>query len=247
MMRNLLAGLALCGTSLLSLPASAMVDSQTLESMYKTLNGGNLSAMAKVAEQMVYYGIEDDRLYQQLAKTIEANLDPESAKIADNVAWLSKGLAASGDDKYKPVLDKMVASEDAKLKRYGKESLERLELYKQWNPLIRDHSSDGLAFEKGLYQVYYNMISSKEPELMRIGAKRIEFERISDPLVLDRLRDRLQEEAARDLSDRDWVDAVSWMARALAVSGGDAYRQDLLKVGEDAPNRKIARFATKYL
>ena len=246
-MHKLLAALALCGASLLSLPASAMVDSQTLESMYKTLNGGNLSAMAKVAEQMVYYGIEDDRLYQQLAKTIEANLVPESSKIADNVAWLSKGLAASGDDKYKPLLEKMATSTDTKLQRYGKESLERLELYKQWNPLIRDHSSDGLAFEKGLYQVYYNMISSKEPELMRIGAKRIEFERISDPLVLDRLRDRLQEEAARDLSDRDWVDAVSWMARALAVSGGDAYRQDLLKVGEDAPNRKIARFATKYL
>ncbi len=246
-MHKLLAALALCGASLLSLPASAMVDSQTLESMYKTLNGGNLSAMAKVAEQMVYYGIEDDRLYQQLAKTIEANLVPESTKIADNVAWLSKGLAASGDDKYKPVLEKMVASDDAKLKRYGKESLEQLELYKQWNPLIRDHSSDGLAFEKGLYQVYYNMISTQEPELMRIGAKRIEFERVSDPLVLDRLRDRLMDEAFNGDGNGDWADAVSWMARALAVCGGDQYRPDLLKVGEDAPNRKIARYATKYL
>ncbi len=25
-----------------------------------------------------------------------------------------------------------------------------------WNPLIRDHSSDPLSFEKGLYQVCYN-------------------------------------------------------------------------------------------
>lgn len=247
MMHKLLAALVLSSASLLSLPAGAMVEPQTLEAMYKTLTSGNLNTMAKVAEQMVYYGIEDDRLYQQLAKAIEANLDPESSKIADNVAWLSKGLAASGDGKYKPVLEKMVASTDTKLQRYGQESLERLELYKQWNPLIRDHSSDQLSFEKGLYQVYYNMISSSEPELMRIGAKRIEFERIGDPVLLDRLRDRLQQEAVRDVDDSDWEDAVSWMARALAVSGGDHYRADLMKVAEQATSSKVARYATKYL
>ena len=246
-MHKLLAALALSGASLLALPASAMVEAKLVESMYKTLTSGNLNTMAKVAEQMVYYGIEDDRLYQQLATTIDANLAPESSRIADNIAWLSKGLAASGDDKYKPLLEKMVASSDTKLQRYGKESLERLELYKQWNPLIRDHSSDGLAFEQGLYQVYYNMISSSEPELMRIGAKRIEFERISDPLLLDRLRDRLQQEAQRDVNDGDWEDAVSWMARALAVAGGDHYRADLMKVADQATSSKVARYATKYL
>lgn len=238
----------LASASLLPLSALAMVDQATLAELNRTFESGRLPAMSKAAEQLVYFGIDDDTLYQKVATAIETNLETATTKSdIDAVAWLCKGLAASGDDKYQAVLTKVAASSNKKLKKYGGQALASLDQYKVWNPLIRDHSSDNLAFEKGVYQVYYNMISTSDPELMRIGAKRVEFERIGDPLLLNKLRDRLLEEAMKDGDDSDWEDAVSWMARALAVSGGEPYFDDLRKVAAEAKNKKIGRYAVKYI
>jgi len=79
------------------------------------------------------------------------------------------------------------------------------------------------------------------------GAKKIIRNRVKDPAVLDVLEKLVLEMYDEKPRDRNHVDAVAWMIKALGAPVLPQYKATIEKIAKEAKNKKIRGYAKKTL
>ncbi len=94
---------------------------------------------------------------------------------------------------------------------------------------------------------YLRLLDSNNVREQRDAARLIERGRVKDPVVLDAVERALLRGYKADSSDRDHIDAMSWLCKALGSSGQSKYRSTLSTVAQNAPHKKLKGYAEKSL
>ncbi|MGL4896263.1 MAG: hypothetical protein ACRC47_15690, partial [Shewanella sp.] len=136
-MKPLVASILL-GISLLASPVWAQ--DYTVETYQEIFKGDNQFKQKQAIEALTLAGLSDPAIYDVLEAKLIASLPQATEKNAiDYSAWLVKGLAYSGNDKYSGTINNIINGDyHKKLKKYATQALENLDQYKKWNAILGD-------------------------------------------------------------------------------------------------------------
>lgn len=217
-------------------------------------------------------GLQDQALYQKVADLLKTGYSQEYEKEhADEMSWLCKALAASGDSKYRELLDEVAANAPSvKVKRYAKESSELIDTYAQRIQVLNatDDWDDELNSEENRL---VSMLRSDDVSLKRDASKIIVRNPNKDEKVFaaaaaalsDMSKDFYSDNRSVDVVDiynqhsfdttkgphlsRLQIDTMAWICKALAVSGDKRYIDLLEHVHDNTQSQKLSSYASKAL
>ncbi|MDT3273696.1 hypothetical protein Q4Q54_09380 [Shewanella sp. SP2S2-4] len=243
-MKPLFAGMLL-SISLLTAPLFAK--EYTVETYQEVFKGDNEFKQKQAIESLSLAGLSDPAIYDVLEAKLLASLPQATEKNAiDYSAWLVKGLAYSGNDKYSETINSIVnGNYHKKLKKYASQANENLAQYKKWNTILGDKSQYA-ADQSQQNNAFANALRSDDLELMRLAAKRIMDERQYDDFILAVLSNELKTPRLM-ADDKLAIDTYANMAKALASSGNADYRDVIENIATTSSNRKLQKYAASYL
>ena len=164
-----------------------------------------------------------------------------SDKWTDEMAWRCKALASSADKKYVNTLKTVSESTDSpKLKRHCQNALDRFDYFARYRAVISKPQLPGISAEGSSY---VHLISSGDPEMMRMGIRMIMTSSSPEEAVFDRVRDVLLAEYNHSPSDSKYIDSLSWLCKGLAISGNLKYAKSLETIEKSAASNKLQRYA----
>jgi len=94
---------------------------------------------------------------------------------------------------------------------------------------------------------YIRRLQSKNLKDKVWGAKKITRNRVTDPAVFDVLEQELLSMYNQNVRDRNHVDAVAWMLKALGASHMPKYKDTIKEIARKAKSRKVKGYAKKAL
>ncbi|MEJ2200471.1 MAG: FlgO family outer membrane protein [Desulfuromonadaceae bacterium] len=94
---------------------------------------------------------------------------------------------------------------------------------------------------------FIKMLHSRDLRSKTDAGKLIVREGVKDVVILDVVEEELLQGYLPSGSDRAYVDAMSWLCKALGSSGNSKYRGTLQTVAEKAPHGKLRKYAKKSL
>ncbi|WP_101759760.1 hypothetical protein [Oceanicoccus sp. KOV_DT_Chl] len=193
-------------------------------------------------------GLSSVAIYDVIENNLQTVYPTASSKAEiEQASWYAKVLGASGDDKYSTTLKGILNSgANKKVKKYASKGLDNIQKYQQWNPIIRDKSSYNPKYSQKI-NGFANMIKSQDWELKRIAAKRIHFEHLYDEFLLDAVEAEVKALYKDNYSDKTEIDCMAWLTKAIAGSGNTKYKDTVSMVANEAGNRKVKKYASKYL
>ncbi|AUD58161.1 hypothetical protein AYJ58_01045 [Shewanella sp. Pdp11] len=243
-MKPLFAGMLL-SISLLTAPLFAK--EYTVETYQEVFKGDNEFKQKQAIESLTLAGLSDPAIYDVLEAKLLASLPQATEKNAiDYSAWLVKGLAYSGNDKYSETINSIVnGNYHKKLKKYAGQALENITIYKKWNAILAD-KSQYTADQSQQNNAFANALRSDDLELMRLAAKRIMDDRQYDDFILAVLSNELKTPRLM-ADDKLAIDTYANMAKALASSGNADYRDVIENIATTSSNRKLQKYAASYL
>lgn len=193
-------------------------------------------------------GLQDQKLYQKVAEILRAGYTQEYEKDhADEMAWMCKALAASGDLQYRVLLDEVgQKSPSVKLQRYAKQSSEMIEQYAQRSKVLNatDSWDDQLSAEENRL---INMLTSEDVKLRRDAAKIIVRNVKTDEKVFVSASLTLKNMSEEVRSDSLSIDTMAWLCKALAASGDSSYLENLEFVHDKTQSLKLRKYAAKAI
>lgn len=232
----------------LTLSGGASAEEYDLAYYQEIFAKGNRTEQIKAAGSLEWAGLSDPVLFDLVkAKLDQVGPTAKSKGEIDYASWLLKALAFSGNEQYRAVLEEYSEKPfHKKLRKYAKQGQVALTQHSHWNPVISNPEHFDAAQSLKVNRLA-NMLRSDQMELKRIAAKRIHFEHLYDPYLLALLAERLQQEVPEMAGDKLTIDTYAWMAKALAGSAEPEYRPLIENLAETAPERKLQRYAKKYL
>lgn len=180
---------------------------------------------------------------QELAAGIDRNRD---ALRLDEVAWMCKALASSGEQRYEKMLDEIMGStSNKKVLMHCEKSKHSIERYADRRK-VQKNSPKLSGFSQEMSS-YINMLHSQDYLIKRDGIKNIMSSPESNEKVFDMVRDELMKElpSMSGSSPYNAVDAMSYACLCLSGSGVQKYKADLEKVMNQSRNKKLVKYATK--
>ncbi len=234
-----------------SFPALANSDrTAEVDKYIKMLGSASLKTRIDAAKFITRSGITDPRLFNIINEKLlhGYNINSLDRNHIDEMSWMCKALAASGSDNYAPTLEKIIQTATSdKLKRYAKQSLSLISEYAERNKLMADTTTidPGLSPE---INKYINMLRSDNFALKRDAAKSVYRGHFSEKKLFDVLSgELLKGYKLKPSKDRNHIDALAWMCKALASSGMVEYKQTLREVIENSSNPKLQKYARQSL
>jgi len=94
---------------------------------------------------------------------------------------------------------------------------------------------------------YISLLRSKSLRSKTDAGKLIVRNSVTDTATLDVVEEELLKGYMASGSDRNYVDAMAWLCKALGASGNAKYRETLGKVAEKAPHSKLRKYAKQSL
>jgi hypothetical protein len=195
-------------------------------------------------------GITDSRLYTIINKKLltEFNTKDLNRDHIDEMSWMCKALASSGSSDYIPTFEKIIqAANSAKLKKYAKQSLSLISEYAERNKLLNDTTNIDSNLSSEINK-YIKMLKSDNITFKRDAAKLIYRGQFSEKKLFDVLSDELLKGYKQtSTNDRNYIDAMAWMCKALASSGMTEYKQTLREIIENSSSMKLQKYAKQSL
>lgn len=221
--------------------------SKEVEQYIKIFNSGIVSRQIVAAKEITRAGLSDPKLFDLInTQLLDNYLQSSGSDHVDYMAWLCKALASSGLQKYKPTLVKVSKTTDnSKLKRYARQSLDNFEHYAEINRIIADESNAYPGHNPEVTKII-NMLKSDMMKLKTDAAKMVTRKDYSDPVIYEIINDELLA-GYTSATDNITVDAMSWLCKALATSGNSLYKKTLKKIAYNSHNKKLSKYANKAL
>lgn len=91
------------------------------------------------------------------------------------------------------------------------------------------------------------MLKSNDPKKIRFAAKKIARNYPQNSELLEVVNEELLKGYQKKTGDKYYIDAMSWLCNVIGLSGKNIYIPTLEKVGKEAPNRKLKKYAIKNL
>ena len=192
----------------------------------------------------------------------------------DLMSWYCKALSSSGQDRYKPTIEKVFNdSDNNKLKKYARQSLDEFVLSAEKRQEIARHSEVGIDANSALiitkleskYMLNkinaYKLILGSEnidPVVFKVVAQELSFGLTQQPV------EEGYDDISNDINDDERVqiewgiahrgtfginyimcyeETMSLLCKALSLSGDTGYRQTLKEVIRSTDSGKIRRYA----
>ena len=235
----------------LNTPALAGSDqSAQVDKYIEMIGSASLRNRIDAAKFITRSGITDPKLYNIINEKLsnEYNSKGLNKDHIDEMSWMCKALAASGSTDYAPTLEKIIQNTNSdKLKKYAKQSLSLIPEYAQRNKLLNDTADIDPNLSPEINK-YIKMLRSDNISLKRDAAKSIYRGQFSEKTLFDVLSDELLKGYKQTSSkDRNYVDAMAWMCKALASSGMVEYKQTLTQIIENSSSMKLQKYAKQSL
>jgi len=247
-MKKRLMGWGLCLLLTLAGVVQAQVDrSGEAAALMKGLESTSRSARIDAAKRITQAGLTDAVLYDRVAALLQAGyVEAVEANAVDEMAWLCKALAASGDTRHQPLLEEIATQAPSpKLQKYARESIDSFAEYQErirvlnattgWNAALSDTENRLVG-----------MLGAENAELRRDAAKTIVRDSPVAEAVYDAAASALTGMLAAGSLDNLSVDTMAWLCKALAASGNSKYAPALEQVAASG-NKKLAKFANTAL
>ncbi|HEX5055470.1 MAG TPA: hypothetical protein VFX02_03130 [Gammaproteobacteria bacterium] len=204
-----------------------------------------------VCNALQWSGISDVELYDLIEQRLNEILDKfahgsRSSEDLETAAWYAKGLAASGMDKYLPVLRRMAGSRHQKLANYAEDSIPRIESYKKWNPIISDEKNFR-SDQPLLINRIANMLRSDDSRLKLVGLKKLREDSMDSEYLFDIIRDDLMAGYKKAHADRADVAVFELEVGILGDSGNRKYYDSLKQVYSETKSREKLRSISQAL
>jgi|GEM_PF-2328698 len=248
-MKSRIVCLGIVFTLLLSGLSFAQRDPGTdVASLMEALDSTSSGQRVKAAKIISRSGLSDEALYQKIAAMLKNNYAAStSSSHVDEMSWLCKALAASGDPGYRPLLDEIAGNaKSSKLQNYAKQSAGMINEYARRSEILntQENWDDSLSTEDNRL---VNMLKSQNINLRRDAAKVLVRNPGSDIKVYDAAADALKHMADNFRGDNLYVDTMAWLCKALAASGDRKFIGTLKQVKESTSNTKVQSFAGQAL
>ncbi len=200
------------------------------------------------AKKITRSGITDQQLYEKVAEIIQAGYQlPYEKDHADELAWMCKALAASGDEKYRSLLNEVATNASSvKVKRYAEQSSELIEQYAQRSLILNETDSwdEELTAEENRL---LNMLKSDDVGLRRDAAKTVVRRVQVNPKVMAEVAATLERMSAEIQEDNLYIDTMAWLCKALAASGESSYLPQLETLKATSSNSKLRKYAGRAI
>ncbi len=233
--------LALVLTALASQLAGAATTEEDV-AHYVEAVGGPKDVRIKAMDDLAWKGISDARVFDLIEQHLLTELASDSAAERNEIDHEIRALSFSGQAKYMPTLQKVVA--DSRYSRYGRTATTDLPYYARWNPIISDRSTFNPQYSDDDNRLL-NMLHSNDLVLKRLAAKRVYFD-IKDQVVLDAMALEIKANFHNKHSGDD-ADAVAWMVKALGSSGQAQYRPLFQEAAASSPDHEVVSHANRVL
>lgn len=219
-----------------------------VEALKNGLHSGSSAQRLQSAKIITESGIEDPALYEDIAVLLRAGYPTaaESEQV-DEMSWLCKALAASGNPKYKTLLQEISdKAPSMKLRHYASQSDELIGEYAERMQIMNTTETwdEDLSVQENRL---VNMLNSDKLRLKMDAAKTIVRSMGIHEKVYEALATELINMVAAGTSGFVEIDTMSWMCKALAVSGNPKYAQTLKQVHDDTRDYKLKSYAYKAL
>ncbi len=215
--------------------------------LMKGLESTSRSARIDAAKQITQAGLTDGALYDRVAALLQAGYgEAVEANAVDEMAWLCKALAASGDTRHQPLLEEVATrAPNPKLQKYARQSIDSFAEYQERIRVLNATSGWNAALTAEENRLV-GMLGSESPELKRDAAKAIVRDSPVAEAVYDAAASALSEMMTSGATDNLSVDSLAWLCKALGASGMGKYAPVLEQVAASG-NKKLAKFANAAL
>ena len=222
--------------------------SEEVAALLKGLHSKSSSQRINSAKLITRAGLVDAELYQKVAELLQVHYaESLDSNHVDEMSWLCKALAASGDSQYKEVLTEVATrSQSQKLQHYAKQSLSLIQEYAQrsqilnaadaWDPALSDEENRQL-----------NMLNSDNISLKRDAAKMIIRGTQVHPKVYDAVAAQLTQMLEKKDQDSQTVDTLAWFCKTLGASGNQQYVGVLKQVGGKTQSIKLQEYSSRAI
>jgi hypothetical protein len=222
--------------------------SAEVDSLLARLASSSSVERVNAAKIITRAGLADQRLYAKVATLLqEGYATGTDADHIDEMAWLCKALAASGNTEYRPLLEEVAANAPSdKLKRYAEQSNGLIEDYAKRSQVLNDTErwDKSLSAEENRL---FNMLGSDDLKLRRDAARMMARRGKADPKVFDAAAAALTGMAKNIRDESLYIDTMAWLCNALAASGDHKYVEALKEVQAATDNSKLNKYVSKAL
>ena len=196
---------------------------------------------------LVMAGISDPKVYDKIEENLQKSLPLAIDRhTIDYSAWLLKGLAYSGNEKYAATFNAVIAGDyHSKLQKYARKSLKILDQYKVWAPILSNKSLYDDKFSQAS-NVLANALRSDVLELKLNAAKRVIKGNLHNNQLLEILNSELRNPHLLK-HEKLAIQAYAYMAKALASSEDEAYKATIEEIAQSSSEKKLRKYATKYI
>ncbi len=231
----------------LTLTGSSFADSdQDVEKYKKMLASESIKVRIDAAKYIVRYRIEDPALFETMKDRLAGGYAQNQTNHhhMDEMAWYCKAIAVSGDDAtYGNLLREVTRKTSSmNLKRHCGNSAKQIAVYAK----VKEAVDTQTATKSDLTQEeieYIAMLRSKDPVAMRNVAKKLYRNPSANDVVTDVMGEELLGTCTNYGGDRNMLDALAWMCKALGASGKDKYHATLEQVISKTRSEKLKKYA----
>jgi len=201
----------------------------------------------KSAETLAWAGLSSPLVFDLVEQELLSTYPTAKTRVAINYAsWLVKALSFSGNEKYRPTINKVTTDgPHRKLRNYAKWAQNNLAQYTMLNKLISPNPWPEFPYPS-LDQRLTNMLNSNNLELFRIAAKRIHYKHNYNPELLKLLDTTIKAHYKKSFNDNG-ADAMAWLCKALAGSRVPEYKLTIEAVESEADSSRLRLSASIYL
>jgi len=220
---------------------------QNLDDLNAQLNSGNPASRIHAAKVISSSAIDNPEIFATINAILLANLENRSQEelFIDEMSWMCKALASSGEPRYEDTLNQVLQStSNKKLRNYAQQSIELIPYYAKRNRQINQPGEYAADFTPEEVQIA-NMLRSDLIQLKRDGAKKLVRFGSTQQGLFDIVEEELLAGYQINGTDNLQIDAMSWLCKALMSSGNPKYAATLDKVARESKNRKLKDYAKK--
>jgi hypothetical protein len=248
-MKRFLIFLGICFFLVFSGVVSAQADrGGEVAALLSRLDSSSRTERINTAKNITQLGISDPSLYERVAGLLKDGYASavESSHV-DEMAWLCKALAASGDTKYQALLQEVATqAPSSKLQKYANQSIDLFAKYQERSRIL-NATADWDASLNAEENRLVSMLNSENSELRRDAAKTIVRNSRQVEKVYDSVATALTEMLNSGALDKLSVDTMAWLCKAIAASGNSKYAATLEQVVGGTKSQKLIKFASKAL
>ncbi|MGH1427773.1 MAG: hypothetical protein ACRBEE_07525 [Arenicella sp.] len=211
------------------------------------LNSDSVREQERAAQLLANKGIMVPAIYERIASMIKTySTMPVESKQYRAIAWLVKGLAYSGDNDYRPIIEGIVEKSRKSVKRHAQKALKILDRAIVLTPILNKEDLYTGNERWDLIREANIIRWSQDYEWMKRIAKDTINYKNYEPVLLDAMNSSVRSGYQESSENKTRTQAYAFMLKAMAIAPKPHYVETLKEVSISAKDKKLKRYAEKF-